>query len=95
MRKVESVAENVLYWILGYFEVQTDQVTPTRRTNLVIVKKNKKKKQTNKRTCRIVDFAVPTVQRVKLKESEKGDKYRDLARELKKYGTWKWWWYWW
>ena len=29
--------------------------------------------------------------RVKLKESEKRDKNFDLARELKKYETWKWW----
>ena len=34
--------------------------------------------------CRIVDFAVPADHRVKLKESEKRDKYLDLARELKK-----------
>ena len=41
--------------------------------------------------CRIVDFAVPAVHRVKLKESKKSDKYLALARELKKiYGTWKW-----
>ena len=40
---------------------------------------NKKKK-----TCKIVDFAVPADQRIKLKEFEKKDKYLDLARELKK-----------
>ena len=38
----------------------------------------------NKRTCRILDFAVPADHRVKLKESEKRDKYLDLARKLKK-----------
>ena len=38
----------------------------------------KKKKKT--RTCRIVDFAVPTDHREKLKESEK----RKVARELGK-----------
>ena len=31
-----------------------------------------------------MDFAVPGDHRVKLKESEKKDKYFDLARELKK-----------
>ena len=31
----------------------------------------------------------PTDHRVKLKESEKRDKYLDLAREMKIYGTWK------
>ena len=40
--------------------------------------------QHRKRTCKIVDFAVPTDYRVKLKESEKKDKYLDLAREFKK-----------
>ena len=35
-------------------------------------------------TCRIVDFVILADHRVKLKESEKKDKYLDLARELKK-----------
>ena len=37
-----------------------------------------------KRTCRIVDFAVPVDHRVNLKESEKRDECLDLAIELKK-----------
>ena len=37
-----------------------------------------------KRTCRIVDLAVPADHRVKMKDREKKDKYLDLARELKK-----------
>ena len=37
-----------------------------------------------------MDFTVPADQRVKLKETEKKDKYEDLARELKNYGTLKW-----
>ena len=36
------------------------------------------------RTFKIVDFAVPDDHRIKLKESEKKDKYIDLSRELKK-----------
>ena len=40
--------------------------------------------QKKKRTCKIVDFAVPADHRIKLKECEKKDKYPDLARELKK-----------
>ena len=36
------------------------------------------------RICKIVDFAVPADHRINLKESEKKDKYLDLARELKK-----------
>ena len=35
-------------------------------------------------TCKIVKFAVPAVHRVKLKETEKKDKYLDLVWELKK-----------
>ena len=31
-----------------------------------------------------MDFAIPADQRVKLKESEKWDKYQDFTRELKK-----------
>ena len=40
--------------------------------------------QQKKRNCKIVDFAVPTDHRIKLKQCEKRDKYLDLARELKK-----------
>ena len=40
--------------------------------------------QQKKRTCKIVDFAVPADHKIKRKESEKKDKYLDLARELKK-----------
>ena len=39
---------------------------------------------TKKRTCKIEDFAVPADHRIKLKESEKKDKYLDLVKELKK-----------
>ena len=46
-----------------------------------IVNKKKKKRKT---TSRIANFVVPVDHRLKLKESEKGDKYLDLARELKK-----------
>ena len=34
--------------------------------------------------CKIVDFAVPADNRIKLNEWEKRDKYLDLAKELKK-----------
>ena len=42
-----------------------------------------------KKTCRKADFAIQADNRVKLKESEKRDKYLDLARELKKLGNMK------
>ena len=35
-------------------------------------------------TWQIVNIAIPADHRMKLKEGEKRDKYRDLARELKK-----------
>ena len=54
-----------------------DHLIPARRPDLIII--NKKK-----RTCKIVDFAVPVDHRIKLKECEKKDKYLDLDRELKK-----------
>ena len=40
--------------------------------------------QQKKRTCWIEDFAIPADHGIKLKEIEKTDKYKDLARELKK-----------
>ena len=40
--------------------------------------------QKKKEKFQIVDFAVPADHRIKLKESEKNDKYWDLAKELKK-----------
>ena len=58
--------------------IQTVHLIPARRPDLIII--NKKKK----RICKIVDFAVPVDHRINLKESEKKDKYLDLARELKR-----------
>ena len=40
--------------------------------------------QLKKRPCRIVDFTLPADHSIKLKESEKRNKYLALARELKK-----------
>ena len=54
-----------------------DLLISARRPDLIII--NKKMK-----ICKIVDFAVPADHRIILKESEKKDKYLDLARELKK-----------
>ena len=69
-------------------DIQTDQLISTRWPDLIVInnkkKKKKKKKKKRKRTCKIVDFAVLADHRIKLKESEKKDKYLDLARELKK-----------
>ena len=77
MHNPESVQENEMHKILWDFEIQTDHLILAKRPNLVIVHKKK-------RTCQIVDFAVPADHRVKLKRNEKRDKYLNLARELKK-----------
>ena len=45
---------------------------------------NQQQQHKKKKTSKIVDFAVPANHRTKLKESEKRDKYLDLARKLKK-----------
>ena len=77
------VLENATHKLLWDFNIKTDHLTPARRPDLIII--NKKK-----RTCKIVDFAVPADHKIKLKECEKRDKYLDLARELKNCGTCRW-----
>ena len=62
--------------ILWGFEKQTDQLISARWPDLKIV--NSKR-----------ELAIPDDLRIKQKESKKRDKYLDLARELKNYGTWK------
>ena len=84
MHNPESVSENEMHKLLWDFEIQTDHLISAQRLSHIINSNNKKKKKKKKRACRIVDFAVPIDRRVKLKESEKIDKYQDLARELKK-----------
>ena len=79
MHNPAHVLENATHKLLWDFNIQTDHLIPVRRPDLIIINKKKKK-----RTCKTVDFAVPTDHRIKLKECEKKDKYLDLARELKK-----------
>ena len=64
MHKLESVLWNETLKILLDFEIQMDYQTTTRRPNLVLI--NKKTP-----TCRLVDFAVPTNDRAKVKERGK------------------------
>ena len=66
------------------FDVHTDHLISTRRSDLKIYNNQQKKKRKKKRNCKIVDFAVPADHRIKLKACEKKDKYLDLARKLKK-----------
>ena len=77
MHNPAPVLENDLQKLLWDFNIQTDHLIPARRPDLIIINKRK-------RICKTVDFAVPVDHRINLKESEKKDKYIDLARELKK-----------
>ena len=72
--------ENDSHKLLWDFNVQTDHLIPARRPDLIIINNKKKKK----RICKIVDVAFLADHRINLKESEKKDKYLDLAREQKK-----------
>ena len=77
MLNAAYVLENNTHKILREFNIQADHLISARRPDLIIINKIK-------RTCKSVDFAVPDDLKIKLKESEKNDKYLDLARELKK-----------
>ena len=77
MHNPAAVQENDTHKLLWEFDIQTDHLISARRPDLIVI--NKKK-----RTCKIVDFAVLAGHRIKLKESEKKNKYLDLARELNK-----------
>ena len=86
MHKPEPVLENETQKILWDFEIQTDHLMLVRRPDLVII--NKKK-----RTCCIVDFAVPVDHRVKIKESKKGTNTKTLPENWESCWTWGWRWY--
>ena len=58
------------------FDIQTDHVVEARRSDLVVVDKE--------RSCKIFDFAVPGDSRIEEKEKDKIEKYQDLGRELQK-----------
>ena len=86
-----SVRENDTHKRQWDFDIQTDHLISARSPDLRVIKKKKKKKkkkEKKKRTCKIVDFAVLADHRIRLKESEKKDKYFDFARELKKQQLW-------
>ena len=73
------VLENNMHKPLWDLDIQTDHLISVRIPDLIIINKKEKKK-----VCKIVDFAVLTDNRIKLKEFEKRDKNHDLAREWKK-----------
>ena len=72
----ESVVENENCTIFWNFNIQTDHVIEPRRPGMIVVDKVKK-------TCTIIDFAIPYNSRVNNKEMEKIEKYQGLARELR------------
>ena len=76
MHNSEVVLENETHKLLWDFDLQTDHLISFRRSHLIIINKQK-------RTCRIVDFAIPVDNRVKLKESEMKDKFLELDNKLK------------
>ena len=63
----ESVLENEDYKILWDFSIQTGHFIEAQILDLVVVDK--------KRTCKIIDFAVPGDSRIGEKEKEKIKKY--------------------
>ena len=75
--KPEAVVENDQCKVLWDFLVQTDHVIGARRPDMIVINKEKK-------TCQIIDFAIPLDSNVNVKEMEKIGKYQDLARELKR-----------
>ena len=77
MHNPTSILENDSQKLHWNFDIQMDHLISARRPERIIINKTK-------RTCKIVNFAVPADYRVKLKESEKKDKYLYLTRELKK-----------
>ena len=59
------------------FSIQNDHVIEAQRLDLAVV-------DTKRRTCKIIDFAVPGDSRIEEKEKEKIQNYQDLRRELQK-----------
>ena len=88
MNKPEPVLENDTHKLLWDFDIQTDHRISARWPDLIIInkkkkkkKKKRKKKKVNRQNC---GFSIPADHWIKLKESEKKNKYLDLAWELKK-----------
>ena len=74
MHNPESVLVKETNKLLWDFERQTDHLISVRWPDLVIIKW----------TCRIVDFAVSADPRLKLKESEKKDRYLHLEKTVER-----------
>ena len=74
MHKSKSVLENEMHKIPWDLEIQTNHLILIRRPGRVLISKKKK-------TCLLLDFAALVNYRVKIKESEKVDKYLTVAKE--------------
>ena len=64
MHNQAPVLENDTHKLLWDFDIQADHLISARRPELIII-------NNKKRTCKIVDFAIPADHRIKLKEYEK------------------------
>ena len=82
MHKLEPVLENETHKILCDFEIKTDHLILSRKPDPVLF-------NDRKRDYHFVDFVVGADHKVKIKVSEKIDKYLVFTRELKKRGTWR------
>ena len=86
--KPEYAQENEIHKILWEFEIQTYYLNPARRPSLIMInQKNQikiKKTKQKKKTCDIMGVSLSADPTVKINESEKRDKYLDLAREPEK-----------
>ena len=76
MHNPAPVQENDSHKLIWDFDIQTDHLISAWKPDHIIINK--------KIIFKIIDFAVPAVHRIKLKECEKRDKYLNLVRELKK-----------
>ena len=74
MHNPAAVLENDTHTLLWDLDIQTDHLISARRPDLIVI-------NNKKWICKIVDFAVPTDHRIKLKQCEKKDRYLDFARE--------------
>ena len=68
MYKAESILMNGIHNIIYDFEIQTDHLILVRRPDLVLINKIK-------RTYHFVNFAVMASHKMKIKQSEKINKY--------------------
>ena len=73
MYKLKFLLENEIHKILWNFEIQMDPLVPARRPDLELIHKKK-------RTCQLVDFAIPANYRVQMIENPKQNKKQSCQR---------------